>query len=66
MNTTEQILDPDNEYVLEREGDWVWITVGDFSLRVKHTANGGLLARAWCRGAEDGAALATIDLTVAH
>jgi hypothetical protein len=58
----EHVLHPDTDYVLKDPGDWVWITVGGFSLRVKHTKTGGLVARAWVVGAEDGVALGEIEL----
>lgn len=58
----EIVLQPDADYVLKEPGDWVWITVAGYSLRVKHTKHGGLVARAWVRGAEDGVALGEIEL----
>lgn len=60
------ILDHDNDYELKNPGETVWITVGGFTMRVRHTADGGLDARAWARGRELGPALGAFFLQVSN
>lgn len=58
--TRSDIIENGQDLVLN-EKDTVWLSVGDYSVRIFHTVNGGVKIGTWVRGGEDGVSIDSIE-----